>query len=42
METEDEIRAVMSLNALRVIKAVMMALKDLPKQNVEQKTETRQ
>ena len=40
--TEGEIRAVMGLNALRIIKAGLVPLKDLPKQNVEQKTETGQ
>lgn len=39
---EAEIRAVMGLNALRVIKAGLIPLKDLPKQNVEQITETGQ
>ncbi len=40
--TEAEIRAVMGGNAMRVIKQGLIPLKDLPKQDVEQNTETGQ
>ncbi|WP_108811751.1 membrane dipeptidase [Sphingorhabdus sp. Alg231-15] len=40
--TEDEIRAVMGGNAMRVIKQGLIPFKDLPKQAVEQTTETGQ
>ena len=40
--TEDEIRAVMGLNALRVIKQGLVPLKDLPEQAVELSSKARQ